>query len=218
MKQPTIVKILPITFLVALIATRFVHGRGGNETFLCEGVRCELGSGASWFFTGVSLIGPFIALGGFFWSRYLHGKNRLGPFSSRAVPDSEQILEVVGVLVAGLLAYWLALNGPSIEFVDIGKPNTWVESLREFRAPDVLTPDDRAKLDEVPSRKTWFLIGIIMGAPFMFSLGSMLGREWYGRKRRNAQRDEDIAQRDEDGTAALELDWTESEADTPIQE
>ncbi len=188
MKQPTIVKILPIAVLVALVATRFVHGRAGNEVFLCDGAtRCELGSGASWLFTGVTFVGPFIAVAGFFWARRLHQSGRLGPFSHRAIPDGEQIVEVLSVLAAGLITYWLVLNGPSIEFVDIGRPNTWVERLREFRAPEDLTQAERQKLSEVPSRRTWFLIGIVLGGPFMFSLGNLLGREWYGRKRRRAE-------------------------------
>jgi len=188
MNQPTIVKTLPIAFLAALVGTRLVHGRASDEMFLCDGTtECALGSGASWLLTGVTLIGPFVALAGFFWARRLHQSGRLGPFSYRAIPDGEQILEVLAVLAAGLITYWLVLNGPSVEFVDIGRPNTWVERLREFRAPETLTQADRQKLAEVPSRRTWFLIGIILGGPMMFSFGNMLGREWYGRKRRTLQ-------------------------------
>ena len=210
MNQRTRIETLPIATLVALIATWFVHGRAGNETFLCDGTtECELGSGASWLLTGVTLIGPFIALAGFFWARRLHHAGRLGPFSYRAIPDGEQIIEVLAVLGAGLLTYWLALNGPSIEFVEIGRPNTWVESLREFRAPEILTQVDRQKLDEVPSRRTWFLIGVILGGPLMFSLGNMLGREWYGRKRRAGQ----LAESDDDDLDAY-IDLTKEHEST----
>jgi len=190
MKQHTIVKTAPIALLVAFFATRYVRGRYGDETFICDtGAQCDLGSGLTWLLTGITSIGPFIALAGFMWSRRLHHKERLGPFSSRAIPDGEQILEVLMVIGAIGASYWLMLNGPAIEPVTIGRPNTWAEWLREFRAPDQLTAADQAKLDEVPSRRTWFLIGTLLGAPLMLSLGTMLGREWYGRKRRKAQRE-----------------------------
>lgn len=210
MNQPTIIKTLPMAVITALIATRFVHGRAGDETFLCDGTPCELGSGASWLLTGVTFIGPFIALAGFFWARRLHEGGRLGPFSHRAIPDGEQIIEVMAVLLAGLITYWLALNGPSIEFVDIGRPNTWVERLRELRAPETLTQLDRAKLDEVPSRRTWFLIGVILGGPLMFSFGNMAGREWYGRKRRKAQ--QLAAENEATGLMILDLDQLDTNA------
>lgn len=187
MTQPTLLKLAPIAALASLIATWQVHQRAGDETFLCDGIECSLGSSTSWLLTGATLIGPFVALGGFFWSRSLHYRERLGPFSDRAIPDSEEILEVLAVLLAALISYWLLLNGPSIEAVDIDKPNTWAQSLREFRASDNPTAQQRQSLKEVPTRLTWFVIGVLASAPFMFSLGSMLGREWYGRKRRRAQ-------------------------------
>ncbi len=194
-QQHTLVKTLPISIIVAFIATRWVHGRYFDETFVCDtGERCDLGSSMSWLLTGISAVGPFIALAGFFWSRHLHHQNRLGPFSSRAIPDTEQILEVLFVIGAMLATYWLMLNGPSIEFVEPtrdltldDRPNQLAQWLRDFRAPDILDADAREKLEQVPSRRTWFLIGIILGGPFAYSLGTMLGREWYGRKRRKAQ-------------------------------
>ena len=191
MKQHTIVKTAPIAVIVAFISTRWVRGRFGDESFVCETGACDLGSGLTWLLSGVTILGPFIALAGFFWSRRLHLKQQLGPFSSRAIPDSEQIGEVLMVAAAALASYWLMLNGPSIEPVTIGQPNTFVETLREFRAPEQLTAEDRVKLNEVPSRRTWFLIGTLLGTPFTFSLGTLLGREWYGRKRRKAQKVED---------------------------
>lgn len=196
MKQHTIVKTAPIAVIVALISTRWVRARFGDESFICDTGACDLGSGATWLLSGLTIVGPFIALLGFFWSRRLHLKNQLGPFNSRAIPDGEQIGEVLLVAGAGLATYWLMLNGPSIEPVDVGQPNTFVETLREFRAPEQLTAEDRVKLNEVPSRRTWFLIGILLAAPFMFSLGTLLGREWYGRKRRKNQRIEDEAEKE----------------------
>lgn len=192
MKQiPTIAKALPIAIIVAFFATRRVHGRYFDETFICDtGDRCELGSGLSWLLTGITALGPFLAVLGFMWTWRLHHRDRLGPFSHRAIPDSEQILEVLAVLGGILASYWLLLNGPSIESVTIGRPNTWAEWLRNFRAPEQLTSADREKLEQVPSRLTWFAVGTLLGGPFMYAFGSMLGREWYGRKRRKAQKSE----------------------------
>jgi hypothetical protein len=175
-------KTLPIAAVVASILTWQVHTRSGDETFVCEGEACVLGSGASWLLTGITLLGPFIALAGFLWTRRLHRRDRLGPFSPRAIPDSEQIFEVLSVLAAGLATYWLVRNGPSIEAVDVGRPNTWVLELHQW------TTDDGEPISRlVPNRRTWFAVGAILAAPFAFSLGSMLSREWYGRERRVQQ-------------------------------
>lgn len=193
MTPSTLSKLAPAAAIASLLLTWQVHRRSGDEQFLCDGVECSLGSSASWLLTGVTMIGPFVALVGFFWSRRLHYQSRLGPFSKRAIPDGEEILEVFAVLAAALISYWLLLNGPSIEAVDIDKPNTWAQNLREYRAPDELTAEQRQSLKEVPTRFTWFVIGLLGSAPFMFSLGSMLGREWYGRKRRQAQKLGDTA-------------------------
>jgi len=152
-QQHTIIKTAPIALLIAIIATRQVHGRSGDETFICDtGAQCELGSGLSWLLTGVTAIGPFVALAGFFWSRRLHQEGRLGPFSSRAIPDGEQIVEVLMVLGAMAVSYWLMLNGPAIESVEIGRPNTWAEWLREFRAPVPHWHDPRSALHAEPWR------------------------------------------------------------------
>ena len=190
-KIPALAKTVPIAAIVAFFATRWVHGRFGDETFICaDGVECDLGSSMSWLLSGLTLLGPFIAVAGFHWSRRLHTRGRLGPFSERAIPDGEQIFEVALFVGAIAATYWLLLNGPSIELVDIERPNTWAEWFREFRAPDELTAEDRQRLDEVPSRRTWFAIGALLGAPAWMSFGTMAGREWYGRKRRKAQRNE----------------------------
>ncbi len=196
-QQHTLVKALPIAVIVSFVATRRVRGRFEDETFVCDtGAECELGSSLEWLLTGITSIGPFIAVLGFMWSRRLHHQDRLGPFSYRAIPDVEQILEVLGVLAAAGATYWLMLNGPSIGLVSTTGdqaiewlPTRAAEWLREFRAPDVMDAEAREKLTRVPSRRTWFFSGLLLGAPFMFSLGSMLGREWYGRKRRKAQRE-----------------------------
>lgn len=201
-QQHTLVKALPIALIAAFFATRRVRGRFGDETFTCDAgdrlslTQCDLGSGMTWLLSGVTILGPFIAVVGFMWSRRLHHNDRLGPFSYRAIPDVEQILEVLFVIGAMLASYWLMLNGPSIEYVEpsrdltlADRPNQLAQWLREFRAPDVLTAEAREKLEQVPSRRTWFLIGTILGGPFAYSLGTMLGREWYGRKRREAQRE-----------------------------
>lgn len=176
-----------IAVLASLILTLQVHGRTGDETFICEDVgECALGSGWSWLLTGAALTGPFLALLGAAWERRQHYRDRLGPFAHRAIPDGQQIGEVLGVLGAGLLSYWLIRNGPSIEPatpLDIGRVNNWALDVRNFRledgAPEVTT---------VPSRFSWFLIGAVLFAPFGLSLGTMLGREFYGRRRRKAQR------------------------------
>lgn len=185
---PFTAKTLPIAALISLILTWQIHARSGDETFVCEGAECELGSGLSWLLTGAALTGPFVAVLGAAWTSRLHQRDRLGPFSYRAIPDSEQILEVLAVLAAGLASYWLIRNGPMIEAVIVdevdkklpGRPNSWILDARELR-------DEFTTNTLVPNRRNWFTIGAVLGAPFSFSLGSMLAREWYGRLRRRAQ-------------------------------
>ena len=197
-RLPFLATTVPIATAVAIILTWQVHVRSGDETFLCDGENCVLGSGASWLFTGITLLSPFIALLGFSWTRRLHHRGQLGPFAYRAIPDGEQILEVVTVLVAGLTTYWLVRNGPSIPAVDVGRPNTWVLELREW------TTDDGATVSTlVPNRRTWFTVGAILSAPFAFSFGSMLAREWYGRRRRLEQ---NAAEADDEVIDLTELD------------
>ena len=81
------------------------------------------------------------------------------------------------MLGAGLITYWLLLNGPSIEAVEVRQVNQLATSLREFRleAGEPVT-------NLVPSRLTWFVIGAVLSGPFWFSFGSMIGRELYGRR------------------------------------
>lgn len=189
---PFVAVALPAVGLVALFLTWQVHRRAGDESFICDtGAVCALGSGGSWLLTGVTLTGPFVALLGFAWSRWLHRRDKLGPFSPRAIPDSEQMVEVFAVLGAGLATYWLLGNGASIEAADLdqlGRPNSWLIDGRDIASDE---PVDAF----VPTRFTWFQIGTILSAPFAFSLGSMLGREWYGRQRRanqDAESDEEV--------------------------
>ena len=189
-------KFWPISAVIAIIAavllTWQVGARTGEETFLCPDLgECVLASGLASALTGMAITGPFIALLGAAWSRRLHNNGRLGPFSYRAIPDSEQIVEVLTVLLAGLFTYWFVRNGPSIELarpVDIGAPNTWALDIRNVRRP-AGTPE----VNSVPSRLSWFIIGSVLFAPFAGSFGAMLGREFYGRRRRKAQRQDDEA-------------------------
>jgi hypothetical protein len=185
-RPPVLAVWLPIAAVAALIGTWLVHGavftgvdleatRAGNETFICDSSVCELGSGFSWLLTGATLPGPFIVLLGFFWSRWLHRRDRLGPFSYWGLPDGEQIAEVVAVLGAGLASYWIATRGPTIEAAQVRAPNSWITGRL-----------DQSGRDLVPTRTAWFLIGAVLFAPFAFSFGSMAGREWYGRIRRKS--------------------------------
>jgi hypothetical protein len=185
-KPPLLVASLPVAITAALIGTWLVHGvvftgvdlegtRAGNETFICDSGLCELGSGLSWLLSGAMLTGPFVALLGVLWSRWLHQNDKLGPFSFQAVPDGEQIAEVLAVLGAGLASYWIATRGPTIEAVEVSAPNSWVSGRL-----------DESGKDLVPTRTAWFLIGAVLFAPFAFSFGSMAGREWYGRIRRRS--------------------------------
>ena len=172
-------KFLVIAVLVAVGLTYVVRGQFGTETFVCDGSDCESASGTKSLLTGVAAVGPIIAALGFLWSDVLLQRNRLGPTAKWAVPDFEQILEVLAVLLAGLASYWLILNGPSIEAVDVRQVNQWANDLRNFRA-DEFTPDSGL----VPAALTWIVIGAILSGPFWFSFGSMIGRETVGRKSR----------------------------------
>lgn len=209
-KTPFIAKTLPVATLLALFLTWQIHGRAGDETFRCDGSSCELGSGLSWLLTGIALTGPFVALLGIAWTRRLHQRDRLGPFAPRAIPDGEQIAEVLAVLAAGLVSYWLLRNGPMIEAVRVGRPNTWILNAREWT-------DEFSTNTMVPNRTNWFMIGTVLGAPFSFSLGSMVAREWYGRRRRQAQIERDNASREVDIDLTT-IDLTDSAAQLPIDE
>lgn len=199
-----------IAALSALILTWQVHARTGDETFICQDVgSCSLGSGGSWLLTGVTLTGPFIAALGVAWSRRHHNNARLGPFAYRAVPDGEQIFEILAVLGAGLFTYWFVRNGPSIEPaepLDIGRVNGWALDIRNLRLED-----GAAEVTSVPSRLAWFIIGTALGAPFAMSFGTMAGREFYGFRRRRAQRNADDSVELEDDADVVDL--TDDNAD-----
>ena len=192
--------------LSALLLTWQVHSRTGDETFQCIDVGdCSLGSGLSWLLTGVTITGSVLALVGAAWSRRLHNKNKLGPFAHSHIPDGEQILEILAVLGAGLFTYWFVRNGPSIEPalpIDIGRPNTWALDVRNVRLAD-----GAAEVTSVPSRLSWFIVGSVLGAPFALSFGSMISREFYGLRRRKAQRAADI-QSDEVDDELIDLTET----------
>jgi hypothetical protein len=207
---PFIAKTLPIAALISLVLTWQIDARTGDETFLCDGASCELGSGLSWLLTGAALIGPFIAVLGAAWTRRLHQRDRLGPFSSRGVPDGEQIVEVLAVLAAGLATFWLLRNGPMIDAVEVGRPNSWILDAREFS-------DEFTSNPLVPNRTNWFMMGAVLGAPFAFSLGSMIAREWYGRRRRRTELDEDYAT-DEVDIGLASTDPTDPATQLPIDD
>lgn len=177
MNQNTLLRTLPMAMFSAIVGTWIVHGRTGDETFVCDTGRCSLGSGASWLLTGVTLVAPSVMIVGFLWSRRLHHQGTLGPFAYRPIPDAEQIIEVLGVLAAGVLAWLIATRGPTIEAVEVNAPNSWFEGRVRAEDPTGL----------VPARRSWFAIGAVLSAPFAFSLGSMFGREWYARVRRRSQ-------------------------------
>lgn len=212
-KAPFIAKVLPIATLISLVLTWQIHSRTGDETFLCDGASCRLGSGLSWLLTGAAISSPFIAALGAAWTRRLHQRDRLGPFSLRAIPDAEQIIEVLAVLAAGLGSFWLLRNGPMIDAVsvdDVGPPNNWILDARELS-------DEFDTNTLVPNRTNWFMIGAVLGAPFAFSLGSMIAREWYGRLRRRTQLDED----DRDDEVIIDLttiDLTDSAMQLPVDD
>lgn len=182
----------PIATVTAVIAALILHSivtsRTGTETFQCVSGVCELDSGFRSLLRGMAIVGPGITALGFAWSRWQHQRNTLGPFADRWIPDGEQIFEVLATLAAGLFTYWYIRNGPAVEAVDVGAPNSWARSIRNFNQPEGTPPADL-----VPTVRSWFLIGAALVTPFAMSFGSMLGREFYGLVRRRSQRREDKA-------------------------
>lgn len=186
-----------------MVLTFFVRRIFGDETFICDGSECTLGSGPRWLLTGVAFFGPFLAVAGFRWSEMLERRGRLAPEAKWQIPDAEQILEIVTVILAGLLTYWLVLNGPSTELVEGGRLNGWANDVRNFRREEG-TPETEL----VPSRLTWFIIGGLLSVPFLFSFGSMIGREWFGRRRRKGHSlddEDDFDSTDDDEGEIFEL-------------
>jgi len=196
-----------IAAFTAVLLTWQIHARTGDETFVCaETGDCPLGSGLAWLLTGAAIVGAGIALLGAAWTRRLHNNGKLSPFAYRLLPDGEQIFEILAVLLAGLFTYWFVRNGPSIEParpLDIGAPNTWALNVRNVRLPDGVR-----EVTSVPSRLSWFIIGSVLGAPFAMSFGTMISREFYGRRRR--QGEESAAKDRDDGRA--ESDVTEEDS------
>ena len=175
-------KSLAFATVLAIVLIVIVRSQLGDETFVCDTGECTLGSGSRWLATGAAFSLPFLATAGFRWSGMLERNDRLDPVAKWSVPDAEQILEVLAVLGAGFLAYRLALGGPSIELDEVGRINQWANDVRNFRLED-----GAPSTDLVPSRLTWFLIGSIFMLPFAFSFGSVVGREFFGYRRRKAQ-------------------------------
>ena len=170
----------------ALIATvvlvALVHSRAGDELAVCEGEPCPLGSGASWIWTGAAVAAPACVWAGLAWTRRLHRRNDLGPFAHRAIPDVEEIAEILMVVIAIGISYLLIRNGPAVPIVEATWPNSWLT--------ERLGREGRYWL--VPSRSTWFLVGSLMAAPLAFSFGTAIGREWFGRRPgRSAELSED---------------------------
>ena len=167
-----------MTLLAALMMTWVVHRRGGDEVFLCEGSRCALGSGASWFFTGMTFIGAWFVFAGALWTQRAERRGYRGPHGRRLIPDSEEIIEVLWVLAAAYLSYRILKGGPSIEAIDVRRPNTWLLDSRGFG-------DNGEPL--VPSRRAWFFAGALLSSPFAFSFGGALAREWYAYQDRKSE-------------------------------
>jgi len=192
---------LVITLVTALVLRSIVGSRTGTETFMCESGVCTMDSALASALNGVTLLGPFIVLLGFVWSRRQHKKGRLGPFANRTIQDGEEIFEVFLVLAAGIFTYWYIRNGPSIEAVDIGAPNTWAQSIKDFRREDGVPATDL-----VPTGRAWFIIGTALVSPFALAFGTLLGREFYGIFRRRDQRTEDReAAETRSGSTAIDL-------------
>lgn len=147
-------------------------------TFL---VRSQLTDEAQTLLTGVVLIGPFIGALGLMFTGYLDSKGLAGQRAKWPIPDLDQILEVAAVLFAGLITYWLIVNGPSTD-PDPDGLNALANDIKNFRREDGTAP-----VDDVPANLTWFMIGVVLSAPFWFSLGSTTGREIVGRRRKKEQ-------------------------------
>ena len=169
---------LLVAAIAGLILTAVVHVRAGDEVALCDGAagtECAIGSGISWLLTGVLLVAPLIAVLGFSWTRHNEATGRLGPFVRSTIPDWEEQIEAAGVVVAGLLSFLIIRRGPKTPMVGSTWFNSWLA--------DHLGTEAGAPL--VPSRMSWFVIGVLIGIPFAFSLGSAIGREWYSWRRRH---------------------------------
>ena len=164
--EPALVRVATIVLVV------LVHARTGDEQAICDGQPCALGSGASWILTGFAVVAPAALWAGLAWTRRLHRRNDLGPFAHRSIPDIEEIAEFIMVVAAVGLAYLVIRNGPTVPIVDAGWPNSWLEGR--------LGRDGRHEL--VPARATWFVVGAVLAAPPSFSLGTAIGREWFGRR------------------------------------
>lgn len=144
-------------------------------------VRLQVDQEARALLTGATFTGPFFAAAGVSWSDELGKRGLVGPRAKFTVPDFEQIFEGLAVLLAGLVSYWLLLNGPSHNPGELTGLNSLANDLRNFRREDGTSITNLA-----PTGFTWFVIGIILSAPFWFSFGSMAGRELIMRDQRQS--------------------------------
>ena len=162
-----------VALIAALILVVIVQAQSGDEFIACAEGRCSIGSGLSWLLTGMTLMFPVAALAGGAWTSRLHSQNRLGPFSARRIPDIEEMAEVLSVLAAFAVAYFVVRSGPKMPMLDAQWPNSWLDGHLGERDGTAL----------VPTRTSWFLVGLLTSAPFGFAFGTAAGREWFAWKR-----------------------------------
>lgn len=166
-----------IALVAALLLIIIVQGRSGDEVIACSDGRCSIGSGRSWILTGVGTMFPFATLAGWAWTSRLRSQDRLGPFSPRRIPDIEEMAEVLSVLAVFALAYLVVRSGAKMPILEAEWPNSWLE--------DHL--GDRDAVPLVPSRTSWFIVGLATSAPFGFAFGTAVGREWFAWRLRAAR-------------------------------
>lgn len=176
---------VPLVLLATVALTWQVHERMGDETVRCPDApqtECTVGSGASWILTGIAITAPLLVHLGWRWSARLYRQRKLDPLRRMIIPDYEEILEIVAFVLAVAASVWIVRNGPQFALVDGGFPNSWFGRSLGTR---------HAGIPLVPTRGAWFVVGALVSAPFTFSLGAALGREWFGHKRRQAEAADD---------------------------
>ncbi len=208
---------VPLVGLATLILTWQVHARAGDETIRCVDApqtECMVGSGASWLLTGITITAPTLIHLGWRWTARLNRQKKLDPLRRLVIPDYEEILEIVSVVLALAASVWIIRSGPTFGLVDGGFPNTWLGESLGTQARDVPL---------VPTRGAWFLIGALMSAPFSFAAGSAVGREWFGWKRRRgtdslAEASSEATETDTEDAETLDLDAEDADADAGVDE
>ena len=174
---------LPLVAFTTLVLTWQVHARTGDETIRCVDApqtECTVGSGWSWILTGIAITAPTLVHLGWRWTARLHRQNKLDPLRRLVIPDYEEILEIVSVVVTVAISIWIVRSGPTHGLVDGGFPNTWLGESLGTQARNVPL---------VPTRGAWFFVGALVSAPFSFAAGSAIGREWFGWQRRRGIED-----------------------------